>query len=142
MSYTAFSMKGLFASATLLIIGSALAASAAVSAESQYQQATILSIEQKATTRVVYYVVDTPITKDDPYYDVAVQLKDMVYTARYTPRHKYDVLPDEWKTGATVQARVHGRHLFVKAPGGTEVDLVITKKKALPKGEAQPAPGK
>jgi len=140
MSYTDFHMRGLFASVALLLVGSALAAAAA---ETRYQDATILSVEQKTTTRVLYYVVNTPITKDDPYYEVSVRLKDMAYTARYTPRHKDDNLPDEWKAGSTVQARVHGRHLFMKAPDGTEVDLVITKKKALPaEGGLQPAPGK
>ena len=139
MSYTEFHMKRFTVSAALLIVGSALAA---LAAEGQYQQATILSIEQKVTTRVLYYVVNTPITKDDPYYEVSVRLKDMAYTARYTPRHKDDALPDEWKAGSTVQARVHGRHLLVKAPDGTEVDLVITKKKALAEGAVQPAPGK
>lgn len=138
MSYTDFHMKRRFVSAALLIIGSALAA---LAAENQYQQATILSTERKATTRVVYYVVDTPITKDEPYYDLSVQLKDMVYTARYTPRHKYDELPDEWKAGATVQARVRGRHLVLKDPGGTEVELVILKKKPTPaEGNQQTGP--
>jgi hypothetical protein len=136
MSYTDFHMNRLFASATVLIIGSALAGWAA---ESQYQQATILGIEQKATTRVLYYIVNTPITKDDPYYELSLRLKDTAYTARYTPRHKDDELPDEWKAGSIVQARVHGRHLFVKTPGSTEVELVITKKKASPAEGSLPA---
>jgi len=140
MSYTDFHMKRWIASATLFVLGSAVAAWAA---ENQYREATILNVEQKVTTRVLYYIVNTPITKDDPYYEVSVRLKDMAYTARYTPRHKDDELPDEWKAGSTVQARVHGRHLFVKAEGGAEVQLVITKKKALPAGEGlQPVPAK
>ena len=129
-------MKRFIASVLLLIASSALAASPA---ESQYQQAIILSVEQKATTRVLYYVVDTPITKDEPYYDLSVQLPEMVYAARYTPRHKGDDLPDDWKAGSTVQARIQGRHLLLKSPAGAEVELVITKKKSLPEGNRQPA---
>lgn len=139
MSYNEFHMKRFIACVSLLIVGPALVA---LAAESQYQQATILSVEQKTSTRVLYYVVNTPITQDDPYYEVSVRLKDIAYEARYTPRHKDDDLPDEWKAGASVQARVQGRHLFMKTPGGTELKLVITKKKALPTGDPQPASGK
>jgi len=125
-------MKRFMVSAGLLIIGAALSA---LAAEPQYQQATILNIEQKTNTRVLYYIVNTPITKDEPYFDVSLQLKDVVYTARYTPRHKDDELPDDWKAGSTVQARVHGRHLDLKGPGGNEVELVILKRKASPAEE-------
>jgi hypothetical protein len=128
MSYTEFHMKRFAASAVLIFLGAAMA----LAAENRYQSGTILQVEQKATTRVVYYVVDTPITKSDPYYDVSVQLKDTVYVARYTPRHKDDELPDEWKAGATVEARVQGRHLVLKHPDGGEVEFVILKKKPAP----------
>jgi len=60
-----------------------------------------------------------------------LQLKDMAYTARYIPRHKDDELPHEWKAGSTIEARIQGRHLFIKTLGRTEVQLIITKRKAL-----------
>lgn len=101
----------------------------ALAAENRFQPATVLSIEKKTTMRVLYYVVNTPITRDDPYYDISVQLRDVVYAGRYTPRHKDDELPDDWKTGATVQARIQGHHLFLKFDAGPEVEFVMTKKK-------------
>lgn len=137
MSYTEFYMKRFTASAILILVGVATA----LAAENKYQPGTILSVEQKATTRVVYYVVDTPITKSDPYYDVSVQLKDTVYRARYTPRHKDDELPDEWKAGSSVQARVQGRHLVLKDPGGSDVELVILKKRPASEEGSRQAPG-
>jgi hypothetical protein len=99
--------------------------------EKQYQTATVVEVQQKTNTRVLYYVVDTPITKDEPYYEVSVQLKDMVYLCRYVPRHAQDTLPVEWGSGATVAARVEGRHLFVKRPGGNDVDFVVAKRTAV-----------
>src|SRR5579884_1215615 len=102
MSYSKFHMKCVVSLTLAICCATALAASAV---ENRYQQATILKIEQRATTRVLYYVVDTPITKEDPYYEVSLQLKDAEYEARYTPRHKDDTLPEEWTSGAKVQAR-------------------------------------
>ena len=128
MSYSKFHMKCVVSLTLAICCATALAASAV---ENRYQQATILNIEQRATTRVLYYVVDTPITKEDPYYEVSLQLKDAEYEARYTPRHKDDTLPEEWTSGAKVQARVQGRHLFLKASGASELQLVIVKRKPL-----------
>jgi len=111
----------------LLLLGLSLSLFAV---EKQYQNATILKVEQKTNTRVLYYIVNTPITKDEPYYEVSLRLTDTIYFARYTPRHPDDTLPELWSAGSSVQVRVKGRHLFIKRPSGTDVDLVITKRKA------------
>jgi len=126
MSYSEFRMKRFIPLMFAVFLATALTA---LGVENKYQQATILNVEQKATTRVLYYVVNTPITRDDPYYEVSVQLKDAEYEARYTPRHKDDTLPEEWTSGAKVQARVQGRHLFLKDSESTELQLVIVKRK-------------
>jgi len=109
-------------------------------AEKRYQDATVVQVQEKINTRVLYYVVDTPITKDEPYYEVSVQLKDMVYLGRYVPRHTQDTLPDEWIAGAAVEARVEGRHLFVKRPSGSDVDFAILKHTAAKPGEKTSGP--
>jgi hypothetical protein len=112
-----------------------LAQPALHAAQKQYLAGTIVEVQQKTTTRILYYVVDTPITKDDPYFEVSVQLKETVYVGRYVPRHADDALPEEWVAGAAVQARVDGRHLFVKRPSGNDVDFAILKHTVLKPGE-------
>ena len=104
-------------------------------AEEQYQTAIVVDVQEKANTRVLYYVVDTPITKDEPYYEISVQLKDAVYLGRYLPRHTQDTLPEEWVAGEAVEARVAGRHLFLKRPSGSDVDFAIVKRTAVKPGE-------
>ena len=55
-------------------------------ARKQYVDGTIIEkVQQKTTTRVLYYQVDTPITRDDPYYEISVQIKDKVYFGRHIP---------------------------------------------------------
>jgi hypothetical protein len=109
----------------------------------QYADATIVDVQEKTTTRVLYYQVDTPITRDDPYYEVSVQIKDTVYFGRYTPMHSRDALPEEWHAGSPVQARIEGRHLVLKRPGGTEMSFAFTKPpviRAVPAGSSAVAP--
>jgi len=104
-------------------------------AEAQYQTAVVVEVQEKTNMRVLYYVVDTPITKDEPYYEISVQLKGTVYLGRYLLGHTQGPLPVEWGSGATVEARVEGRHLFLKRPSGSDVDFAIVKRTAVKPGE-------
>jgi len=98
------------------------------SARRQYVDGAIVDVQKKTTTRVLYYQVDTPITQDDPYYEISVQIKDTVYFGRYTPMHSSDTLPEDWTAGSAVQARIDGHHLVLKRPGGTEMSFAFTKR--------------
>jgi hypothetical protein len=95
----------------------------------QYQSGKILDVQQKAHTRVLYYIVNTPVTKDDPYFEVSTQLKDATYVAEYTPFHASETLPDDWKPDAAVKARLSDKHhIFLKLPEGGELQFVIVKR--------------
>jgi hypothetical protein len=109
----------------------------ATAVEKPYQAGKILDVQRKVNTRVLYYLVNTPVTQDDPYYEVAVQVGDTVYRGVYTPRNEGEALPADWKTGAEVQARIDGRHLYIKRPNGLEVDFAIAKRKAAEKSTAK-----
>ena len=98
-------------------------------AEKPFLTGKILDVQQKTTTRVLYYQVDTPITKDEPYYEVSVQVKDTIYVGDYTPRHASATLPDEWKVPQTeVRVRLDKHYMFLARPAGTEVQFVIVKR--------------
>lgn len=102
--------------------------SMAFAVQGSYLGGTIVDVQKKAKTRVLYYIVNTPVTKDDPYYEVQVRVKDMLYTAQYTPRHEDDSLMDDFKAETPVQARIEKRHLFLRREGGIDLDLVIVKR--------------
>lgn len=110
--------------------------------EKEYQPGVILQVEKKAHTRVLYYLVNTPVTQDDPYYEVSIRFKNQVYVGEYTPRHAVDTPPEEWRAGSEVQARLEKHHIFVKGSGGTDWNLVIVKRTPVPeeKNSAEPAP--
>jgi hypothetical protein len=100
--------------------------------ERQNQTGKIVDIQQKTNTRVLYYQVNTPITKDEPYFEVSVQVKDTIYVGDYTPRHSADTLPEEWNVPqAEVRLRLEKHYMFLTRPTGTELQFVITKRVAV-----------
>lgn len=100
--------------------------------EKQYQTGKIVDVQQKTNTRVLYYQVDTPITKDEPYFEVSVQLKDTIYVGDYTPRHSADTLPEEWNLPqAEVRLRLEKHYMFLTRPTGGELEFVIIKRIAV-----------
>ncbi len=66
-------------------------------------------VEKKSHERVLYYLVNTPVTQDDPYYEISLQQGTWLYLAEYTPRHAADSLPDEWKPGADSSNQDYGQ---------------------------------
>jgi|SRR5580704_7547976 hypothetical protein len=116
-------------SITILLLAVGLAA-VAQAVERPYQTGKIIEVQRKVETRILYYLVNTPVTQDDPYYEVSVQLGNSVYRGVYKPRHASDTLPEEWKAGAEVQVKVDGRHLYLKRPNGLEMEFAIAKRTA------------
>ena len=115
----------------LLLLLAAIAMPAVQAAERLYQSGKILEIQQKTKTRVLYYQVDTPVTKAEPYFEVSLQVRDTVYVADYSPRHPDETLPDEWNVPqAEVRLRLDKHYIFVRRPAGTELQFVITKRVA------------
>jgi hypothetical protein len=110
-------------------------------AEKLYQTGKIVDIQQKKTTRVLYYQVDTPVTKDEPYYEVSVQVKDTIYIGDYSPRHSADTLPEEWNVPqAEVRLRLEKHYMFLLRPAGAELQFVIAKRIAAALAQKIPEP--
>jgi hypothetical protein len=92
---------------------------------------TIVRAEQKTHDRVVAWVNDTPIYREDPYFEVAVRAGDRVLEAEYEPSNQWETLPVFWKPGVEIQGRVHGHSLYLKRPNGTETRFIISKRIAV-----------
>lgn len=94
---------------------------------------TIVRAEQKTRDRVVYWVVDTPIYHEDPYFEVEVRAAGTILVGEYEPRNAGEMLPENWRPGALVPGRVERRHLFLRRPNGTDLGFVITRRGAAPR---------
>jgi len=108
--------------------------------QKRYATGKIIAVEQKANTKVLYYLVNTPVTQDEPYYEVSVQLNDTIYLGQYTPWHAKETLPEEWEPGFPVPVQIDGRHLIVKRPSGVDMEFVILKRTAVKAEPKVPAP--
>jgi hypothetical protein len=110
-------------------------------AEKLYQTGKIVDIQQKTNTRILYYQVNTPITKDEPYFEVSVQIKDTIYVGDYTPRHAAETLPDEWSVPqAEVRLRLEKHYMFLTRPSGSELQFVVVKRTAVAPAQIQEPP--
>ena len=98
--------------------------------EHAYNAGKILGIEQKAHSRVLYYLVNTPVTADEPYYEVTIEISGMIYVTEYVPAHAHQTLPGDWQVNGVVRARVEKRDLFVEQSGKPEFRLAIVKRTA------------
>lgn len=98
-------------------------------AEKQYVPGQIIAVEKKFHERVLYYLVNTPVTQDDPYYELSLRAGDLLLLTEYTPRHAADELPDGWKDGSKVEMKVTDKHhVMVRQPDGIEFQLLIVKR--------------
>jgi len=112
-----------------LVLGPGMTCSAV---ESGYLSLTIVRAEQKTRDRVVYWLVDTPIYQEDPYFEVAVRTAGTMVVGEREPRNAHEILPEYWKPGVVVQGRVDRHHLFLRRPNGTEVRFIITRRTKTP----------
>jgi hypothetical protein len=94
--------------------------------EGTYFPLTIIRAGQKTRDRIVYWVVDTPLYHEDPYFEVAVRTSRAEVVAEREPQSRYELLPEEWKPGVIIQGRLDQHHLFLRRPNGTEVRFIIT----------------
>jgi hypothetical protein len=120
-------MKRILSSAALLVLLSF--SSRLYAAEKQYEPGRIVTVEKKFHERVLYYLVNTPITQDDPYYEITLQVGNLALLTEFTPQHAADDLPDGWTDNAQVQIKVTDKHhVWVKRDGGMELQLLLVKR--------------
>ncbi len=121
------SYKGLLAAVMFLAL-----AATSFGVQPGYFPLTIVRAEVKERDRVVYWLVDTPLYREDPYFEVAVRAAGMIVVAERDPESKYEMLPVDWKAGTELQGRVDKHHLFLRRPNGTEMRFIITRRTKTP----------
>ena len=97
-------------------------------AQKSYSTGKFVEVQQKTRDKVDMYLVNTPVTSPVPYFEISLELGATDYIAEYSPRHSAEELPEAWRAGESVEARVDKRHLFLKRPDGTEMQWLITKR--------------
>ncbi len=94
----------------------------------------ILDVQSKTRSEVLYYLVNTPVTREDPYFEVSIEAQGTVYETEFMPRHIADALPNDWQIGSPVNLRVEKHYLYLKRQDGKEVQMLVVKK-TVPQGK-------
>jgi hypothetical protein len=97
-------------------------------AQKSYSTGKFVEVQQKTRDKLDMYLVNTPVTSPVPYFEISLEIGATDYVAEYSPRHSAEELPEAWRAGENVEARVDKRHLFLKRPDGTEMQWLITKR--------------
>lgn len=125
---------------TLLAVALSLCALSANAAEKTKgsQPGVVLAVEKKSRSRTQYYVVNTPVGVEEPYFEAEIDSAGMVYTVEYEPKSSNGVVPDGCLAGQAVKVRVDHRHLFVQClDSDAEMRWEIQKKRpSAPDSEA------
>jgi hypothetical protein len=106
------------------------------------QPGVMLSVEKKSRSRTQYYIVNTPVGVEEPYFEAEIDSAGFVYTAEYEPKNAQEEIPDGCLAGQAVKVRVDRRLLFVQClDSTTEMRWQIQKKKqSAPDSEAPKKP--
>jgi hypothetical protein len=97
-----------------------------------YQSGVVTRVEKKTHERTLYYLVNTPVMTEDPYYEISVRVNNVVYVGEYAVREKDDELPFDWKTGDEVRVSIDKPHMYIQRPGGGSLKMVIEKHISVP----------
>ena len=120
-----------------IIFGFLLTAPLLLGVQKHYTTGKFLDVQQKSRDKVDMYIVNTPVTTAVPYFEISVELGETDYLADYTPRHSAEELPEAWRPGESVEARVEKHHLFLKRSDGSEMQWIITKRTPVTREKSQ-----
>ena len=111
----------------LVLLAVVLGIGVVQAARPNYQIGVVTRIERKAHDRTLYYLVNTPVMTEDPYYEISVRVQDIVYVGEYALRNSEDELPFAWKPGDEVRVQIEKSHMLVERPSGGSLKMVIEK---------------
>jgi len=104
-----------------------LAISWSQAAQSGYQEGLVTRVEKKAHDRILYYLVNTPVMTEDPFYEISVRVNNTIYVGECPLRQSEDELPFDWKAGDIVRVLIDKAHMQIQRPAGGSLKMVIDR---------------
>ena len=97
---------------------------------STYQAGKLISVDDLPPASVV--TGGTTVQSTLSEYRLNVQLGDLVYVCSYTPTFVWAYKPNDLLANDAVQARIEGKHLYIKRPNGKELKTTIMRRMRAP----------
>ena len=111
-------------SALVLVCTATLSARAA-----DWQVGRIQDVRKDVSSKVLYYVVNTPVTEDIITYTITVHVNDKLVSAFYEQDKVQDAPPSEWTESTPVWVRIEDKTIWLKGATSSEIKLTVTKSK-------------
>jgi hypothetical protein len=104
----------------------------AFSADEAWQAARIVDVAKNVNTQTLYWIANTPVTRDEISYRISIHLKDKILTGVYSPSTSQPAPPEEWTQERLVKTRIVGDTMYLLAMSGDEYKVRIGKRKNAP----------
>lgn len=111
-------------SAFLLVCTAAFSSWAA-----DWQVGRIQDVRKDVSSKVLYYVVNTPVSEDVITYNITVHLNNRLVSAFYEQDKVQEAPPPEWTESAPVWVRIEDRTIWLRSATSSEIKLTISKSK-------------
>ena len=94
-----------------------------------WQVGRIEQVRKDVSSKVLYYLVNTPVTEDTTTYTISVHVQNRLVTASYDLDKVQSEPPVEWTENAPVWIQVSDKTLYLKSATSGEYKLTISKSK-------------
>ena len=91
-----------------------------------YQKGKLLSVDDTKDPNVS--PTEGPSVINHLEYRLNVQLGDFVYVCSYNPPFQWSYKPNDLLVNDAVEARIDGKHLYIKRPDGKEFKTIIVRR--------------
>lgn len=122
--------KSLIKTNLLISIILVLACSWAVCAsQGTWQSGRIVEVREDIESKPLYWMVNTPVTRDEVTYTITVHLGQKLLIGVYTLDKSQGPPPDQWVRDWPVKVQLDGDQMYLQLLGGDDIKLRIVKRK-------------
>jgi PEGA domain len=97
-----------------------------------WQSGRIVEVRKTVDSKPIYWLVNTPVTKNEITYTIAVHLGQKILVGVYTLDRLQGAPPDQWVRGRPVKVQLDVDNMYLKPLSGDEIKLRIVKRKSAP----------
>jgi hypothetical protein len=99
-------------------------------ARGSWLAARIVEVRKSVESKPLYWIANTPVTKDETTYTVSVHLVQSLLIGVYTVDKLHPEPPIEWVRGHPVKVQLDGDDMYLKPLTGYDIKLHIVKRKS------------
>jgi PEGA domain len=123
--------KSLMKTSLLISFTLVLACSWAVCAsQGTWQSGRIVQVRKDVDSKPLYWIVNTPVTRNEVTYTITVQIGQKLLAGVYTLDRSQGPPPDQWVRDWPVKVQLDGDQMYLKPLSGDDIKLRIVKRKS------------